>query len=78
MASGLADTRVKSQSDSNLLTLSGNGNLRRNSSMDDMDCVKKNKGFLYRLVRPWKWHRKKKKTSMDDSSGQRKGLSILC
>lgn len=70
---GLADSRVISQSDSNLLNSSRQdenlGKMRRNSSVDDMDTSKRGKGFLYRLVRPWKWHRKKKKTSKTDNTG---------
>ncbi len=69
---GLADSRVISQSDSNLLSSRQDENLgkmRRNSSVDDIDTSKRGKGFLYRLVRPWKWHRKKKKSSKTDSTG---------
>ncbi len=68
---GLADSRAMSQSDSNLLSSRPSeelGSMRRNSSVDDMATSKRGKGFLYRLVRPWKWHRKKKKTSKSDSS----------
>ncbi len=79
---GLADSRAMSQSDSNLLSSSRPrpseqvGSMRRNSSVDDMDTSKRGKGFLYRLVRPWKWHRKKKKNSKSDSSGQNSGECI--
>ena len=76
-SSNLADSRVKSQSDSDLLNPSsadGKGRFRRNSSMDDMDTSKK-KGFLYHLVRPWKWTRKKKKSTgtKGDGSGGKRG-----
>lgn len=79
-SSNLADSRVKSQSDSDLLNPNsdeGRGRFRRNSSMDDMDTSKK-KGFLYHLVRPWKWHRKKKKStgSRDDGGGRKRGQSL--
>ena len=72
-SSALADTRVISQSDSNLLTSRpGEGNLRRNCSVDDMESsAKSGKGFLYRLVRPWKWRKKKK--SKSESAAQNRG-----
>lgn len=78
-STALADTRVMSQSDSNLLTSKpGEGHIRRNSSVDDMESsAKSGKGFLYRLVRPWKWRKKKK--SKGDSAPQNRGeFGSLC
>ena len=63
----LAASKIRSQSDSNLLsqppTGNGVGSLKRNTSMDDMNVRGKRKNFLYKLVRPWKWRsRRKSKT----------------
>ena len=75
-STGLSDSRAISQSDSNLLSSrfdQGNVGLRRNQSVDDIDMeTKRSKGFFYKLVRPWKWHRKKKKNSKagDQNSGE--------
>ncbi len=80
-SAGLADSRVISQSDSNLLNSRQDenfGKMRRNSSVDDMDGSKRGKGFLYRLVRPWKWHRKKKKSSKTDIHGPNGECTVLC
>lgn len=67
--SAFAATKVRSQSDSNLLNQApaengvyGQGGLKRNTSMDDVRGKRKN--FLYRLVRPWKWRNMRKSSKI--------------
>jgi hypothetical protein len=70
--SAFAGSKVRSQSDSDLLnpTSAGNGLYTPGSTtMDDMNVGGKRKNFLYRLVRPWKW-RAKRKTSKIKSQGK--------
>lgn len=74
--SAFAATKVRSQSDSDLLnpTTAGNGlgSLKRNTSMDDMNAVAgggKRKNFLYRLVRPWKWRNKRRSSKIKAQGG---------
>lgn len=71
--SALAGSKIRSQSDSNLLNSApagnGVGNLKRNTSMDDIGVRGKRKNFLYRLVRPWKW-RSRRKSSKIKSPGE--------
>lgn len=72
-----AASKVRSQSDSNLLNsaqagngLHEKGSLKRNTSMDDMNARGKRKNFLYRLVRPWKWRSRRKSSSKIKSRGK--------
>lgn len=62
-----AATRVRSQSDSDLLNPPPDSNgiypvggIKRNTSMDDLEARGKRKNFLYKLVRPWKWRSRSK------------------
>lgn len=71
-----AESKTRSQSDSDLLNPGGNSNgiypgsgIKRNTSMDDLEARSKKKNFLYKLVRPWKW-RHKRKSSKNKSPGK--------
>jgi len=62
-----ASSRIRSQSDSDLLNPTGDSNgiypaagIKRNTSMDDLETRGKRKNFLYKLVRPWKWRNRRK------------------
>ena len=66
-SAAFAATKVRSQSDSDLLApKQGNngvfqhGGMRRNTSVDDFETGSKKRNFLHKLVRPWKWRKKKK------------------
>ena len=56
--------RHRSQSDSNLLSSNGVSEpvMIRTESASDLSPTKhtKKKGFLHKLVRPWKWKKKRK------------------
>ena len=73
-SSGFAASKVRSQSDSNLLGSSmpeGNGavqggSFRRNISVEDLEYNTKKRNFFYKLVRPWKW-RRKRRTNKNES-----------
>ncbi len=70
--STLLASRGRSQSDSDLLASKPDQNgvliqstLHRNASMEDVSHSKKHKTFLFRLVRPWKWRKRKKDKKRD-------------
>ncbi len=73
-SSSFAASKVRSQSDSNLLGSSkpeGNGavhggSFRRNVSVEDLEYHTKKRNFFYKLVRPWKW-RRKRRTNKNES-----------
>lgn len=65
-----AASKTRSQSDSDLLNpapdsngVCQGGNIKRNTSMDDLSARGKRKNFLYKLVRPWKWRGRRKSKS---------------
>ena len=75
--SSLLASRVRSQSDSDLLAPKPDQNgtleqstIRRNTSMEDLTTNgrSKRKNFFFRLVRPWKWRRRRNK---DKNASQR-------
>ncbi len=59
----------RSQSDSNLLEANGGAPMYRMGSVGDLSPQKstKKKGFLHKLVRPWKWKKKKRDFSRNSS-----------
>ena len=68
--SSLLASRVRSQSDSDLLGPKPDQNgvidpstIRRNTSMEDLSSTgrSKRRNFFFRLVRPWKWRIRKHK-----------------
>lgn len=67
-SSSFAASKVRSQSDSNLLGsakpeengAAQGGSFRRNVSVEDLDYNTKKRNFFYKLVRPWKWRRKRR------------------
>ena len=66
-SSGFAASKSRSQSDSDLLGpkpeengAAKGGSFRRNTSMEDLDYNPKKKNFFYKLVRPWKWRRRRR------------------
>ena len=61
-SSSLAASKVRSQSDSNLLGQKPeeNGAAQVGRSVDDIGYNPKKKNFLYKLVRPWKWRRRRR------------------
>jgi len=64
--------RQRSASDSQILIQSnGRSNvsqLRNQESMDDMSSSRKRLSFFQRLLRPWKWRRKKKSKKFVETS----------
>ena len=69
------DTRVvrqRSSSDSQILIQSNgrpNANqFRHQESMDDISSSRKRLSFFQRLLRPWKWRRKKKSKKFVETS----------
>lgn len=65
MATSLAASKVRSQSDSDLLgpKTGENGAAQGGSlgrSVDDIGINPKKKNFFYKLVRPWKWRRRRR------------------
>lgn len=72
----------RSQSDSDLISQKPDQNglresLRRNTSMEDLSSATggRTKNFLYRLVRPWKWRRRRNKGSKGQESPTSQGGS---
>ena len=62
-SSSFAASKVRSQSDSNLLGQTmpeENGAAQVGRSVDDLGYNPKKRNFLYKLVRPWKWRRKRR------------------
>lgn len=63
---GLAGSKVRSQSDSDLLgpkpeengAVQGRASFGR--SVDDLGYNPKKRNFFYKLVRPWKWRRRRR------------------
>ena len=64
--------RQRSASDSQILIQSNgrpNANqLRQQESVDDMSSSRKRLSFFQRLLRPWKWRRKKKSKKFVETS----------
>ena len=65
-SSSFAGSKVRSQSDSNLLgpkpeengAVQGRDSFGR--SVDDLGYNPKKRNFFYKLVRPWKWRRRRR------------------
>lgn len=70
----------RSHSDSNLLEANGNTQMYRMGSVGDLSPQKaaKKKGFLHKLVRPWKWKKKKRDSSKDLEPGTCKCYKYSC
>ena len=72
-SSSFAASKVRSQSDSNLLgskpeengAAQQGGSFRRNISVEDLGYNRKKKNFFYKLVRPWKWRRRRRPNRTD-------------
>ena len=85
--SNLYHSRVKSQSDSDLLGPkpddangiypSAGGSLRRDHSADDLafESQKKRRGLFSRLVRPWKWIKSKDRKRKERNNPRREPCS---
>lgn len=80
--------RHRSQSDSNLLEANGSHphtqqpEMYRMGSVGDLSPQKaasasKKKGFLHKLVRPWKWKKKKRESSKDLEPGKHTMYRIM-
>ena len=63
--------RQRSASDSQIIQANGrpSGNqLRQQESVDDISSSRKRLSFFQRLLRPWKWRRKKKSKKFVETS----------
>ena len=74
--------RQRSASDSNILSSSGNG-VPSGTSRDDYHSSSRKTGvgrFFYRLIRPWRWRRKKRSKKLEETavSELNKTFVFLC
>ena len=62
--------RQRSASDSNILSSTGNG-VSSDSTKDDIQANSRKTGvgrFFYRLIRPWRWRRKKRSKKLEETA----------